>query len=60
MADEVDVMGDCSEWASSQIMGEWGYEMIFRCPQCGAMVINNFQHKVWHLQFDIKDGDNGR
>lgn len=31
-----------------QVMTEWGYELMYRCPECSALVEDDQEHSDWH------------
>lgn len=43
-------LGDCREWEKEWLFIDGNDVPLYRCPQCGAACLNNFQHKAWHLQ----------
>lgn len=45
-----DFYGNPAEWRHSEMVSEWGYKTLYRCPRCEAVVFDPYQHKAWHLQ----------
>lgn len=43
-------------YRETQMMTEWGYELMFRCPECGALVDDEGLHSKFHAML----ADNAR
>jgi hypothetical protein len=44
-------------WRKIQLMGDWGYEQFFVCPDCGAIVQNRPRHRfIEEMAKEAQDG----
>jgi hypothetical protein len=46
---------ETKDWYHYESMTEWGYEEVFVCPLCSAMVHNPETHRNYHVMTEIPE-----
>lgn len=48
-------LGKPEKWNNFTVfeLATWKQVDMKLCPQCGAAVLNPYQHKAWHLQNEL-------